>query len=78
MNVLIGLHFCAITLYHLDAVEEYLTEFEHVTNQFACILRCFLDINFLKVLYCACALIEPFLPLTTSASTTHSKLMPAF
>ena len=32
---------CAITFYHLDDVEEYLTNFEHVTNLLACIMRCF-------------------------------------
>ena len=74
---------CAITLYHLEDVDEYLTKFEHVTNQLACIVRCFLDIDFLKALYCTGALIglhlvEPFLSLTTSTNTTYSKLIPAF
>ena len=74
---------CAITLYHLEDVDGYLTKFEHVTNQLACIVRCFLDIDFLKAFYCTGALIglylvEPFLSLTTSTNTTYSKLIPAF
>ena len=47
----------AITLYHLKDVDRYLTKFEHVTNQLGCIVQCFLDINFLKALYCTGALI---------------------
>ena len=74
---------CAIVLYHIDDVESFLERFEHVTNQLACIVRCFLDLEFLKVLYCAGALIglhlvEPFLSLTTSSTMTYSKLIPAF
>ena len=45
-------------------------------------MRCFVDIDFLKSLYCAGTLIglhlfEPFLSLTTFADATHSKLIPA-
>ena len=74
---------CAITLYHLEDVGSFLQKYEHVTNQLACIVRCFLDLDFLKVMYCVGALIglhliEPFLSLTTSTSTTYSKLIPAF
>ena len=74
---------CAIVLYHLYDVESFLEKFEHVTNQLACIVRCFMDLDFFKVLYCAGALIglhlvEPFLSLTTSSKTTYAKLIPAF
>ena len=74
---------CAIVLYHLDDVELFLEKFEHVTSQLACIVRCFMDLYFLKVLYCAGAiiglhLVEPFLSLTTSSKTTYAKLIPAF
>ena len=70
-------------MYHLDDVESFLEKIEHVTNQLACIVRCFLDLDFLKVLYCVGALIglhlvEPFLSLTTSSQTTYAKLIPAF
>ena len=74
---------CAITLYHLEDVNGYLIKCEHVTNQLACKVRCFLDIDFLKALYCTGALIglhfvEPFLSLTTPTNTTCSKLIPTF
>jgi len=74
---------CAIMLYHLDDVASFLEKFEHVTNQLACIVRCFIDLEFLKILYCVGALIglhlvEPFLSLTTSSNTNYSKLIPAF
>uniref|UniRef100_A0A0L8GZT1 Uncharacterized protein n=1 Tax=Octopus bimaculoides TaxID=37653 RepID=A0A0L8GZT1_OCTBM len=68
---------CAITLYHIDDVASYLAKYEHVTNQIACIVRCFTNLEFLKVLYCTGALIglhlvEPFLSFTTSTSTKHA------
>lgn len=74
---------CAICLYHLDDVASFLQKYEHVTNQLACIIRCFLDLDFLKVMYCAGALIglhliEPYLFLTTSSETTYSKIIPIF
>jgi hypothetical protein len=74
---------CAISLYHVEDVASFLTKFEHVTNQLACIVRCFLDMDFLKVMYCAGALtglhlVEPYLSLTISKETTYSKLIPAF
>jgi len=74
---------CAISLYHDEDIASFLTKYEHVTNQLACIVRCFLDMDFLKAMYCAGALIglhivEPYLPLTISTETTYSKLIPAF
>ncbi|KAK6171675.1 hypothetical protein SNE40_018117 [Patella caerulea] len=74
---------CAVMLYHYDDVTSFLQKFEHVTNQLACIVRCFQDLDFLKVLYASGALIglhlvEPFLSLTTSATTTYKVLIPAF
>ena len=74
---------CAISLYHVDDVASFLQKYEHVTNQLACIVRCFLDLDFLKVMYCAGALIglhlvEPFLSLTMAADTTYTKINPAF
>jgi len=74
---------CAISLYHLDDIISFLQKYEHVTNQLACIVRCFVDLDFLRVMYCAGALIglhlvEPYLSLTTSAQTTYSKLSTAF
>ena len=74
---------CAISLYHVDDVASFLQEYEHVTNRLACIVRCFLDLDFLKVVYCAGALIrlhlvEPFLSLTMAADSTYTKIIPAF
>ena len=74
---------CAITLFHFNDVSTFLEKYEHVTNQLACIVRCFLELDFLKIMYCVGALIglhlvEPFLSLTTSTDTRYSKLIPAF
>ena len=74
---------CAVTLYYFDDVASFLDKFQHVTNQLACIVRCFLDLEFLKVMLCIGALlgvhlVEPFLILTTSTAMTYSKLIPAF
>ena len=68
---------CAVTLYHFDDVASFLDKFQHVTNQLACIVRCFLDLEFLKVMLCIGALlgvhlVEPFLILTTSTAMTYS------
>ena len=57
---------CAVALYHYDDVVSFLEKYEHVTNQLACTVRSFQDLNFLKVLFCVGALIglhlvEPFL-----------------
>ena len=73
---------CAVTIFHFDDVGSFLTKYEHITNQLACIVRCFHDLDFLKVLYVTGALIglhltEPFLSLTTSAKTDYAKLIPA-
>ena len=74
---------CEICLFHLDDVASFLQKYEHFTNQLACIVQCFLDLDFLKVMYCVCALIGlhlvmPYLSLTKSSETTYSKLIPAF
>jgi hypothetical protein len=74
---------CAVTLYHIEDLVSFLAKYEHVTNQLACIVRCFLDMDFLKIMYCAGALIglhlvEPYLSLTMSSETSYSKLKTAF
>ena len=79
---------CAVILYHIDDVGRFLAEFEYVTNQLGCIVRCFQGIEFLRVMYCVGALIGLhlvellFLSLTAAVpvatSTTYSKLIPAF
>ena len=44
-------------LYHFDDVVSFLDKFQHVTNQLACIVRCFLELKFLKVMLCIGALL---------------------
>ena len=43
--------------YHFDYVASLLDKFQHVTNQLACIVRCFLDLEFIKVMLCIDALL---------------------
>ena len=74
---------CAISIYHVDDMTSLLQKYEHITNQLACIIRCFFDLDFLKVMYYAGALIglhlvEPFLSLTMAADTTYTKIIPIF
>uniref|UniRef100_A0A0L8FLX6 Uncharacterized protein n=1 Tax=Octopus bimaculoides TaxID=37653 RepID=A0A0L8FLX6_OCTBM len=61
---------CAITLYDPNGIASYLAKYEHVTNQLA--------FSYCTGLLTGLHLVEPFLSLTTSASTTDSKLVPAF
>ena len=44
---------CAISLYYVDDMASFLQKYELVTNQLAFIVRCFLDLDFLKVMFCA-------------------------
>lgn len=75
-------YLCAILIYHDAHIWSFLTKYEDVTNNLACIVRAFEDVEFLKI-HCAVAalfgihLIEPYLSLTTSTNTTYSKLIPA-
>ena len=67
----------------MDDVVSFLQTYEHVTNQLACIVRCFLGLDFLKVMYCAGALIglhlvELYQSLTASAHTIYTNITPAF
>ena len=74
---------CAVTLHHDKDVAQFLRKFDHVTNNLACIVRCFEDIEFLRVFCIAGALlgihlIEPFVKLTSSKLTTYDDLKIAF
>jgi len=56
---------CAGTLFHYDDVASFLDKYQHITNQLACIVQCFLELNFLKIMFCVgaligCHLIQPF------------------
>ncbi len=50
---------CAIALYHYvyDDVVSFLEKYQHVTDQLAYIVHCFLEVGSLKILFCAGALI---------------------
>ncbi len=74
---------CAVTLHHDKDIVQFLRKFDHVTNNLACIVRCFEDIEFLRVFCIVGALlgihlIEPFVKLTSSKHTTYDDLRIAF
>ena len=74
---------CAVVIYHLDDVTMYLGKYSEVTNQLACIVNCFLNLDFQKVLYLIEAVIglhfvELFLSVTTSNTTKYFKLIDIF
>ena len=74
---------CAAVLHHDSDIEGFLNKYDHVTNQLACIVRCFARIDFLRVFCLVGAvlgihLIEPYARLTSSATTTMADLQTAF
>ena len=74
---------CAATLHHDRDICGFLQKYDHVTNNLACIVRCFEDVEFLRVLCLVGALvglhlIEPFVKMTSSAATTYSDLKITF
>ena len=73
----------AVVLWLDKHVSDFLRRFTNVTNQLACIVRSFENLEYLRVLAAVIVLVgvhlvEPFLSLTTSASTTWEKLREAF
>lgn len=69
----------AILVYLLPSIEDFLESHPSVTNRLACIVRGFLDVEYLKPAFCVFAalglhLVEPFYSITISTGTTHSKL----
>lgn len=72
----------AITVYYLLDVKEFLRKSEQMTSQLPCIVRCFVDLNFLKALYITGVwiglhLIELFLGLTMSTTTKYNMMIPS-
>ena len=72
-------YLCAAMLHHDKDICAFLRKFDHVTNNLACIVRCFEDVEFLRVLCLVGALIglhlvEPFVKITSSAKTTYADL----
>ena len=74
---------CATVLHHDTEINGFLIKYDHVTNQLACIVRCFAGIEFLRIFALVGAvlgihLIEPYTRLTSSAATTMADLQKAF
>lgn len=72
-------YLCSVILYLDPFIWSFLSKYEHVTNNLACIVRAFEDVDFLKVHLAVGALIgihlvEPFLSLTTSSKVDYGKL----
>ena len=75
-------YLCAATLHHDKDICAFLRKFDHISNNLACIVRCFEDVEFLRVFCLVGALIglhlvEPFVKITSSASTTYADLQVA-
>ena len=73
---------CACAVYHVEDLWTFLDKYEHVTNNLACVLRAFQDVDCLVTFLLAAAilgihLIEPFLALTYSGDVTYRELIPA-
>ena len=72
-----------VTLFLDKHVSSFLDKFTNITNSLACIIRSFEGLDYLRVLAAATVvigvhLVEPYLNLTTSSSTTWQKLVEAF
>ena len=72
-------YLCAVILYLDPFIWSFLSKFEHVTNNLACIVRAFEDVDFLQVHLAVGALVgihlvEPFLSLTTSSTVDYHQL----
>ena len=72
-------YLCGVILYLDPFIWSFLSKYEHVTNNLACIVRAFEDVEFLKVHLAVGALIgihliESFLSLTTSSKVDYGKL----
>ena len=72
-----------ITLFLDKHVSDFLAKFSNITNCLACIIRSFEGLEYLRVLAAVTVvigihLVEPYLSLTTSSTTTWDKLVEAF
>ena len=72
-----------VTLFLDKHVSSFLDKFTNITNSLACIIQSFEGLDYLRVLAAATVvigvhLVEPYLNLTTSSSTTWQKLVEAF
>ena len=74
---------CIRILYHLDDIKLYLDTYKNILNGIAILDRTFLDMELLKPIFCAAALISihyttPFLSLLLDTETTYDTLLTAF
>ena len=74
---------CAVALYLDQDVTDFLLKFQTITNQLACIVRCFEQLDYVRVLAAVGVavgvhLVEPFVSLTSSSSTTYADIREAF
>ena len=72
-----------ISLYLDKHVSSFLSKFTNITNSLACIIRSFEELEYLRVLAAVIVivgvhLVEPYLSLTTSSTTTWDDLVKAF
>ena len=76
-------YICAVALSLDNDVTDFLDNYQHITNQLACIVRSYAAIDYLRILAAVGViigihLIEPFQSLTSSSKTNYSKLMTSF
>ena len=74
---------CVVALNLDENVCKFLLKYENITNQLACICRSFESLEYIRVMAAVGAvigihLIEPFVSLTSSSTTTYSKLITSF
>ena len=67
---------------HVEDLWTFLDKYEHVTNNLACVLRAFQDVDCLVTILLAAEilgvhLIEPFFALAYSVHVTYRELIPA-
>ena len=72
-----------VLLHHLDDIKLYLDTYQNILNGVAILDRTFLDMELLKPLFCATALIEiqftsPLLSLILDTRTTNETLITTF
>ena len=75
-------HACTCAVSHVEDLWPFMDKYERVTNNLACVLRVFQDVDCLVTFLFAAAilgvyLIEPFLALTYSVDVTNRELVPA-
>ena len=75
--------FSAAILHHLDDIKNYLEQNQHVLNAISIIDRGFLDMEILKPIFCATALMgmhitSPIMAILLDTNTKYSRIMYVF